>query len=1181
MTGTEQKANQMIIQRIGLENLFDLDRVELSDLSPRINVIHGPNEAGKTSLLLALRMLLWPDEAPVDKHRIEASLKEGDDDWFIKLYDGTCTRQKNSTDTDEKLPVPSAQHSDRYHLALHDLLQEENEGEPFADRILQEFAGGYEIGDAFADVPEKDGSYSSAISEYDNVETADEELQAARDRIADVEAEQRQLGELEESIEEARKAEKQKRLYNDLLEYKKQKKTLRNARNEYEDFPEVLEEIAGNEDERIRQLQQEIDEYKQKARDAEETLEEAEDELDEIPYPYDEPRADLLSSLEEKVDKLSDLEDEMDDLEADLEGARERRRGCAEDLDLDPDADETVLRELDEGAYKQLEDLATTWEKLHAKVQSHESVLDLLTEKDGEEVADDKFQSALDKLTTWLAHPSPEASGTDDPGLSTPEWIALGTTGVFVVVLSVVQHPAWLIGLLVPAVLWWLLRTDRGGAATDHRRSHVEQDWEELDLPVTPGSWTEEAVRNSLRKLISARAKWVRVRKQKEKRAEHEEDLEERREDLEQVEEDVEAHVEPFGLDVPDQPEPGQMSAGSQVYRTKRLLAWKTADDDVRDLKEQLDVVRNKREDLLEELNETFEIWGLDPANTAADARSHRTELEERTEAYKDALGNRDDAKKDLKRLRKNEIPRKQERKGRMLMDVGLDPDETDRLVQLCEQKEAYQEARNAFESAQDELERKREQLEDYDAFDEDLLDLDLQEMQQSRDEYAEEADKLDERLNERGKLEQKITDAKQGYEVEPAVAKQDRALDDLEDKFHENVREMFNHELEEYLREEALQKVESDAKDRAGELFSRITNGRYRLRVEPSDPPQFRVVDTRTERGKSVEELSSGTRVQFLLAVRLAFVEEQERDVKLPLLFDETLANADDRRAEVLIDTIQTLVDDGRQVFYVTAQGDEVAKWRHRTGDGDRINEIDLTEHRDEAVEGAVKIRPSSTFEDDGPQVPDPSGYDHAEFGAELDVPPVDGTSPVGDLHLWYLIEDLEYLAELLSAGIQRWGAYRHLRDVEGVDLRNGRSRSTIDAIRERAQAMETFLELYQHGRNTPVGRYELEESGAVSGTFIDEVTALSEEVDGDPEEIVSRLWDGEVDRFYDTKKKELEEYLREQNYIDDRAPVDEGRLLQSMKMKVDDEAFSNAAEDEIRRLWTRIRQRGEVEVD
>jgi hypothetical protein len=105
-------------------------------------------------------------------------------------------------------------------------------------------------------------------------------------------------------------------------------------------------------------------------------------------------------------------------------------------------------------------------------------------------------------------------------------------------------------------------------------------------------------------------------------------------------------------------------------------------------------------------------------------------------------------------------------------------------------------------------------------------------------------------------------------------------------------------------------------------------------------------------------------------------------------------------------------------------------------------------------------------------------------------------------------------------------------LLEVGAVDgLLSGTSR---DQVQRHGAALEAFVEAYTVGRGTAVDRDVLEASGAVSDTFIDEVTALMERVDGDPEAILDGLPD--IPRFRQGKIEELREYLRKENYLDPR---------------------------------------------
>ena len=70
---------------------------------------------------------------------------------------------------------------------------------------------------------------------------------------------------------------------------------------------------------------------------------------------------------------------------------------------------------------------------------------------------------------------------------------------------------------------------------------------------------------------------------------------------------------------------------------------------------------------------------------------------------------------------------------------------------------------------------------------------------------------------------------------------------------------------------------------------------------------------------------------------------------MKVPLILDETLGNSDERRAQEIIDAAMEICRDGRQVFYFTAQQDEVSKWRQFLASSDDVPHqlIDLAEVR------------------------------------------------------------------------------------------------------------------------------------------------------------------------------------------------------------------------------------------
>jgi hypothetical protein len=322
----------------------------------------------------------------------------------------------------------------------------------------------------------------------------------------------------------------------------------------------------------------------------------------------------------------------------------------------------------------------------------------------------------------------------------------------------------------------------------------------------------------------------------------------------------------------------------------------------------------------------------------------------------------------------------------------------------------------------------------------------------------------------------------------------------------------------------------------RARDLFRLITRGRYRLDMEEGDDAAFRAYDTTTHQGHALDELSSGTRLQLLLAVRLAFVETQETGAALPLLLDEVLANCDDDRATAIIDAALAIAREGRQIFYFTAQADELAKWRDRLQDQDDVEwSVQGVLDGDGATAAAMAWTPPPRH-----QVPAPDGMDHATYGQALRVPPFDPWAEgVGGLHLWYLVDDVHALHQLLAMGISRWGQLDHLDAAGGQNALPGGMRDVVDQARRTAALCDRFRQLWRQGRGRPVDRAALLESGAISHAFMDAVADLCHELEGRGEALIDALVDRRLPRFQTAKAEELRAFLQDRGYLSEDVPL------------------------------------------
>ncbi|HEU4563438.1 MAG TPA: hypothetical protein VFS05_02270, partial [Gemmatimonadaceae bacterium] len=474
-----------------------------------------------------------------------------------------------------------------------------------------------------------------------------------------------------------------------------------------------------------------------------------------------------------------------------------------------------------------------------------------------------------------------------------------------------------------------------------------------------------------------------------------------------------------------------------------------------------------------------------------------------------------------------------------ILERAGVAADDDAGVQALCARHAAYAAARDECRDRErDRLTACRE-LEAAPGSDAALLHAPADALEAAREEAAARAAELEPITERLTRLRNEVERAKQACDVEEKLA----ALRAAE----ERLLALRQRDLHAMLGDLVLQHVQRHTRDnhrpavfhRARSLFATITRGRYRLALEDGDAATFRAVDTSSGLAHPLDELSSATRVQLLLAVRVAFVETQERGVRLPLLLDETLGTSDDQRAQAIIDAVIALAGEGRQVFYFTAQRDEVGKWIaacEARGVPHALVDLAAARARRDDADVALPIAALPIAALPREVVPAPDGRTHEEYGAALGVPPVrPGHDDVGATPLWYVVDDVRVLHCLLALGIGSWGALHTLVEHGGVGFLAEASHAYTRAA-ALARALEAIGEQVGIGRGRPVDRAVLEASGAVSSRHIERVAALAAECRGRAELLMPALEQGRAAGFQRRKAAELREYLEREGYLDPR---------------------------------------------
>jgi DNA repair protein SbcC/Rad50 len=1104
------------VRRLAFRRFLGIsDPFELRDLAGGVNVVYGPNASGKTTTAKALEALIWPRAAAPANASLDAAVEVDGDGWSIRLDAGLVEYQQDGVPSGPP-PTAPAEDRDRYRLWLPDLLRADDAG--FARSILIESSGGYDLEEA-AKVLERRRPLHRQRKEQ-------AELRRARERVREARAAQEELAEESGRLaaKEARLAgraelEDAARRYATALEYAERRAEVESARDRVAAFPPVTSRLRGDEADRLTDLRRRIVDADARREEAERTRSEVARQARRVATPPAGADDILLHRLGADLDRLVELDREIAEQER-LSAAASKRLQEEEDA-LRGVADPGRLAAFGLEGIAEFERAAEAWEQIRQERQILQAELAVIPEEDPPEDVD-RLHHGISLLRRWL-DASPAAAPAEDRlrHLAAAADAAAGGAGLALLILG--HLLLGFVALAVAGAVFFLLR--RVPIAEDERPT-MEREYLLLSLLEAPDEWNRPAVEACRDRLAD--------------RIERARDLDramERRRQLERRLAALERREPPAEADVVAVAEAAGLDSGRDAIRLLWLVQavsrWQRAR--IERIAVEGALVEGCREQraLLEQVNERLGPLGFECFTETRGAKAAIEKLRQDVAAHERFAEQVETARAVMER-EAAEIERLESEIQAVLARAEVEAHDEDRLAEWCAAVEPYRAAAAALDATELQRRRTEDRLRQLPGFDEQLLDTGPEALERARADADRELATLNSLAEDVGSLRARMEQAKASHALEDALAEESRCRDALVELRTRELRAAVAAVLVDQVERETRNEHLPDVFHRANRLFSLVTRGAYELRIGKGAAPTFRAFDTRTERGQALEELSSGTRVQLLLAVRVAFVEAREAGVALPLLMDETLANSDDERAAAIMDAVIALAASGRQVFYFTAQPDEVAKWRRALARQPDVDwtEFDLGEIR--RLEG--RLQPEH-FER-ALQLPGepsiPAGISHDEFLERLPVPTVDFAAPVGALHLWYLIEDPQFLHHLLTKlRVDRWGELNTLVASGGGTLLDT---AALQRVRCSATVAAGILSRLRIGRGRPVDRATLVASEAVSDRFIDEVAALCHQVGGDAGRLIDLLDARAVAKFYRRNVEALREYLEDEGFLDRR---------------------------------------------
>ena len=1102
-----------------------------------INIVTGPNAIGKSSLARALGYLLATRASDPPALSLEAELASTGDRWQVSRNGSQIVWRRNG-EVVSRPALPGADRVGLFRLSVENLLDDSDASDKaLAERLRREMHGNFDLSQ-----PRIEIGRMFARHEARQLAEAGRARRRVESEYVDLQRQEAGLPALDRQIETAVAAR---------------------ARSEH--------------------LAQAL-----KLADALDARKDRESALAQFPPEMDRLRGDEIEQLEENETNASRLNEELRDRRRDLETARAslERTGLAQ-ATLAPEeahAAEAWLRQLDkqsveresarsavteadaalrdvlahfnrEGAQPRLDSDAVRRAEgiaqplIAARNRRRELQEQLALAGEAPEATEmERQRDGVEALRAWLAGSEAESSRT---GTSTKlqwlvGWVALAAAA-FAAVTALIQgvlvaFAGALAAAIALGVALFLLRGQRTAASSP--TAAAMRRFDETDLPPPP-QWNTQDVRRHLREVIEVRLNEMTLQQTRAANSDGiRYQIREADAAIERLEEERAAFATEIGFD-PCLPV-------AEFQRFVHLCAeWDKARTRHVQQRERLDRLERDIADTASRVRKFVDPWRAPDAPALEDAagQPHTVllhgafdDLRERIDAAGNARNSILAAESAIRSLEQRiaEIDTAVER---LFARVKVGARDRAALAARIERLPRWKEANIALHTANTEEALVRARL----AEQPDLVAL-ADEGQRARlqadlETASVEAAEHTRLIQEHTTIRTRLNDAGKEGKLERTAAEESAAKQGLEDKRDEALLAVATRTLLDDVERTFVAEHEPAVLRRARDLFAEVTARAFELRLRGDGT--FIAHDVRQETARELAELSSGTRMQVLLAVRLAWIETQEQGGEtLPLFLDEALTTSDEERFAVMAQSLERLAGDRdgeaggnggghqRQIFYLSARRHEPALWQQATGTRPAV--IDLA---------AVRF-PSQGFAledyrvEAPPSLPAPNGRSAEEYASLLGVPPrLDPHRPEGGIHLFHLLrDDLTLLHDLMDTW--RIASLGQLEDLLASDA----AEAALPAdglrrrLRQRCRVVRTWFELWRRGRGRLVGRGVLELSGAVSATYIDRTADLAARVGGDGEALVQALRAGELDRFRTRKIDELEQWLADEGYTDDQ---------------------------------------------
>ncbi|MDE2127622.1 MAG: hypothetical protein KGJ62_13630 [Armatimonadetes bacterium] len=1087
--------------------------LRVADLSPAINILFGPNGTGKTTLARAIQKAMAPAAEP-KLAEVRLLCRLGTDAWELEVRDQTVTAVQNGSRSQNPLDV-ALHDTPRYILSLEELIATDD-GALFAEQIHREAAGGYNVPQAVRELgfspnppePKANGrEFDSALTAYNQAASSQSHAARRVETLAQL---------LPEHLLQKQAASRAALLRAALR--------FRTAKAALEEFPVAISRLKEDDEQALPMLQGAVAASQQEIDSLQRELEaaEAKSKAHGLTAAVE---GVWLASVADQLREIAAMEGKKSQLCQDRDVARAREQSERDRLPAPVVEADPGLLLLNEEFWTECHQIVQDYASCHARRRAMDELKNALSPP--ESAPDTRAcEEAIDCLRQWLTSPDMAVSR----GIASAAWTAVAVATAAVLVLAWRAGPFWLTLLAAPLILAFWLVSRKSPA---NPRLVAEQNWQRLQQQ-PPSAWRRDEVAQLLRQreeqlarlqLSSACFSQWQASNPERERLEAEEGAATKRAETARGK----YGVAPGGADV---------AGVTLLAQFDALKKWRDAQRTADDTEAAIASITSTISTTLQPIASGLLTYGYSGVSDSHTAELALAKLKDRSSEFERIAERCADLSTQIASAQ-NRLAQADAQVARFYSDRLLAYGDAEGLRTALAQLPQFLAARDELAAAATVLEENRTSgvtagvdTESVVRLADSLSDADAA---AEVERLLKSADQCDATFKQITEIQAAATQFGDGHALEDALLAVDRRREVLARQREQNVDAVVGYTVADWAERLARESTEPPVQARARELFDLFTNSRYRLEVGIEGPAAFRATDSISGQNHSLAELSSGTRAQLLMAVRLAFIETKEFGLRLPLVLDEVLANSDAERANAIMLAAARIAAEGRQVFYLTAQLEDVHRWQdalHRGGFPEPAV-IDISMARQ--IE-AQRIHPWSP---PPAAIPLPEDHTSIAYARVLNVPGINPQAPVSQVHLWYFEPSPQELYRLLLAGFEAWGQLEAALDAGRTTPVTAQHAERYRAV---ARAAGKILETARIGRGNPITRQALIDGG-ISRTFIGRVDDIARANGNRAAELMAALKAGEVKGLQRKSQDALEEYLIENDHLslDESIPREE----------------------------------------